>query len=217
MRRATPMPTGPSLARRSSRSRRSGSRRSASSRLRRVPEVKGVKGLTSPGKVPEMLEKGILRASHGVSVYQDGTSRFDLTDLPLTHFRPGGDRPHRRAAPARSAIPRIGAGAPLDDPDQLLELAPQDLDRVAVLPQLPRSRSPSSSTTSSPGSTGGSRSIGPTREEDLIGAASSSPSPRTPRAGSPAGSSASATPRRASPTRSSTPPSGGTATGTRTR
>ncbi len=56
--------------------------------LAHAPVVKGVKGLTSPGKVPEPIEKGILRASHQISVYQDGTARFDLTDLPLTHFRP---------------------------------------------------------------------------------------------------------------------------------
>jgi len=94
--------------------------------LRTVPEVKGVKGLTSPGKVPEMIEKGILRASHGISVYQDGTARFDLTDLPLTHFRPreiqlSVDR-------ARSmGYASDWSGGPLTDPEQLVELKPQDL------------------------------------------------------------------------------------------
>jgi DNA polymerase II large subunit len=95
-------------------------------RLPRVPEVKGVKGLTSPGKVPETLEKGILRAAHGISVYQDGTARFDLTDLPLTHFRP---------VEIGLPIPRAVAlgyatdwtGEPLERPDQLVELRPQDV------------------------------------------------------------------------------------------
>jgi DNA polymerase II large subunit len=94
--------------------------------LRRIPEVKGVKGLISPGKVPEMLEKGILRSSHAVSVYQDGTSRFDLTDLPLTHVRPseiGLDV----AAAQRLGYTSDWAGAPLERPDQLVELRPQDL------------------------------------------------------------------------------------------
>ena len=94
--------------------------------LGKVPVVKGVKGLTSPGKVPEPMEKGILRASHGISVYQDGTARFDLTDLPLTHFRPaevGADL----ATLARLGYARDWAGAPLTDPEQLVELAPQDL------------------------------------------------------------------------------------------
>jgi DNA polymerase II large subunit len=90
------------------------------------PVVKGVKGLTSPGKVPEAIEKGILRASHAISVYQDGTARFDLTDLPLTHFRPaevGTDI----ATLHRLGYSRDWAGTPLTDADQLVELFPQDL------------------------------------------------------------------------------------------
>ncbi|HEV2428649.1 MAG TPA: DNA polymerase II large subunit, partial [Thermoplasmata archaeon] len=95
-------------------------------RLRTVPEVKGVKGLTSPGKVPEMLEKGILRAAHGVSVYQDGTARFDLTDLPLTHVRP------REIGLSVERARALGyttdwSGRPLEEVGQLLELLPQDL------------------------------------------------------------------------------------------
>ena len=94
--------------------------------LGKVPVVKGVKGLTSPGKVPEPMEKGILRASHAISVYQDGTARFDLTDLPLTHFRPA------EAGTDLATLHRLGytvdwAGRALTDPEQLVELAPQDL------------------------------------------------------------------------------------------
>ncbi|MHB1435235.1 MAG: DNA polymerase II large subunit [Thermoplasmata archaeon] len=94
--------------------------------LRVAPEVKGVKGLTSPGKTPELLEKGILRAAHGISVYQDGTARFDLTDLPLTHFRPA------EVGSPIEALRRLGyatdwQGEPLTDPHQLVELRPQDL------------------------------------------------------------------------------------------
>ncbi len=94
--------------------------------LTKVPPVKGVKGLASPGKCPEALEKGILRASHGVSVYQDGTARFDLTDLPLTHFRP------REVGTPISRLRSLGyvsdwSGAELVDPEQLVELRPQDI------------------------------------------------------------------------------------------
>ena len=94
--------------------------------LGKAPEVKGVKGLTSPGKVPETLEKGILRAAHGISVYQDGTARFDLTDLPLTHFRPReiGLPPARARALGYATD---WAGEPLADPEQLVELRPQDI------------------------------------------------------------------------------------------
>jgi DNA polymerase II large subunit len=94
--------------------------------LRRMPEVKGVKGLTSRGKTPEHLEKGILRAFHGIAVYQDGTARFDLTDLPLTHFRP---REVGLSVPKAVELGYLTdvLGEALVDPGQLLELQPQDI------------------------------------------------------------------------------------------
>ncbi len=53
-----------------------------------IPElVKGVKGLTNETKTAEILEKGILRAKHDLSVFKDGTIRFDVTNAPLTHFK----------------------------------------------------------------------------------------------------------------------------------
>lgn len=52
-------------------------------------DVKCVKGLISKQKVAEHLGKGILRAKHGVVVFKDGTIRYDFTNLPLTHFKPG--------------------------------------------------------------------------------------------------------------------------------
>ncbi len=53
-----------------------------------IPElVKGVKGLTNETKTVEILEKGILRAKHDLSVFKDGTIRFDVTNAPLTHFK----------------------------------------------------------------------------------------------------------------------------------
>ncbi len=50
-------------------------------------EFKGVKKLMSRNKVPEPLEKGMLRALHDVSTNKDGTCRYDMTDIPVTHFR----------------------------------------------------------------------------------------------------------------------------------
>ena len=50
--------------------------------------LKGVKGLTSANKTPEPMEKGVLRAKHGVSAFKDGTVRYDMTDLPVTAVRP---------------------------------------------------------------------------------------------------------------------------------
>ncbi len=52
-----------------------------------VPEsLKGVKGLVSKDKTAEPLEKGILRAKHGVSVFRDGTCRYEALNATLTQF-----------------------------------------------------------------------------------------------------------------------------------
>ncbi len=50
--------------------------------------VKGVKGLTSKEKIPEHPAKAMLRHKHGLSVFRDGTVRFDMVDMTLTHFTP---------------------------------------------------------------------------------------------------------------------------------
>jgi DNA polymerase II large subunit len=89
-------------------------------------EIKGVKGLTSAYKFPEALEKGILRAKHGVFVFKDGTVRFDLTNMPLTHFRP------REVGVSVEKLRELGYthdvnGVPLQDENQLLELKVQDV------------------------------------------------------------------------------------------
>ncbi|HEY6534489.1 MAG TPA: DNA polymerase II large subunit [Candidatus Nitrosocosmicus sp.] len=50
--------------------------------------LKGVKSLMSKDKEAEPIEKGILRQKYGLSVFKDGTIRFDATNEPLTHFMP---------------------------------------------------------------------------------------------------------------------------------
>jgi DNA polymerase II large subunit len=89
-------------------------------------DLKGVIGMTSTFKIPEPLEKGILRSRHQVYVFKDGTTRFDATDVPLTHFRP------REIGTALETLRRLGyerdiEGNPLENQDQLLELKCQDL------------------------------------------------------------------------------------------
>lgn len=88
--------------------------------------IKGVIGTLSAHKTPEMLEKGILRAKHDVSVFKDGTIRFDMTDAPLTHFRP------REIDVSVKRLKKMGYtidifGNPLKEEDQLCELKVQDL------------------------------------------------------------------------------------------
>lgn len=87
---------------------------------------KGVKGLSSATKLPEPLEKGLLRAKYGLYVYKDGTVRFDATDAPLTHFTP------REVFVPVEKLRELGythdyKGAPLTEDDQILELKPQDI------------------------------------------------------------------------------------------
>ena len=46
----------------------------------RVPKkMKGLKKLMSKNQTPEAVEKGILRAKHGLPVFRDGTIRFDMS------------------------------------------------------------------------------------------------------------------------------------------
>lgn len=45
-------------------------------------------GMISEYKIPEPIEKGLLRALNDVYVFKDGTVRFDATNVPLTHFKP---------------------------------------------------------------------------------------------------------------------------------
>ena len=93
----------------------------------REPETfKGVLGLSSRDKTPEPLEKGILRAKHGVNIFKDGTVRYDLTDLPLTHFRPD------EIGTSTETLQSLGYtedmhGAALTMPDQVCELRVQDI------------------------------------------------------------------------------------------
>jgi DNA polymerase II large subunit len=92
-----------------------------------VPDiVKGVRGLTSATRTPEPLEKAILRAKHGVSLFKDGTIRFDMTNVPLTHFVPD------EAGVAVEKLRELGyevdaEGNELTRPDQTVGLFVQDI------------------------------------------------------------------------------------------
>ena len=99
----------------------------ALAKVKEMPsDVKGVQGLVSETKRPEMLEKGLLRAKHGVFVYRDGTIRFDATDVPLTHFYP--DEVGVSVEKLRSlGYVKDAEGNELKAGTQLLELRPQDI------------------------------------------------------------------------------------------
>ncbi len=50
--------------------------------------IKGIRGTSSENHDMENLVKGILRAKYGLSVNKDGTVRYDMTELPISHFKP---------------------------------------------------------------------------------------------------------------------------------
>jgi len=88
--------------------------------------IKGVKGLTNKARFPESIEKGLLRAKWDVSVFKDGTLRFDATNAVLTHFRPG--EIGLSVEKARALGYDVDwEGKPLILPDQLCLMEIQDL------------------------------------------------------------------------------------------
>jgi len=92
-----------------------------------LPEtIKGVIGTISKHKTPEPLEKGILRAKHNVHVFKDGTTRFDMTDAPLTHFKPS------EINVSMKRLKELGytkdyLGNPLENDNQICGLKVQDV------------------------------------------------------------------------------------------
>lgn len=89
-------------------------------------EVKAVQGLISATKTPEALEKGILRAKHSLSVFRDGTCRFDATEIPTTHFIPS------EIGLSLEALSDLGYthdmdARPITSLDQMVEMRAQDI------------------------------------------------------------------------------------------
>ncbi|HLD06065.1 MAG TPA: DNA polymerase II large subunit, partial [Candidatus Nanoarchaeia archaeon] len=96
------------------------------------PLVKGVRGTSNANHVIEHLAKGIIRAKHDVYVNKDGTTRYDMTQLPITHFKP------KEIGTSVVRLQELGyehdiAGKPLTGKEQVLELRPQDI----ILPACP--------------------------------------------------------------------------------
>ena len=95
--------------------------------LDRLPAlIKAQKELLSEAQTPEPIEKGILRAKHGVSVFRDGTSRYDMIDVPVTHFKP------KEIYTSWEKLYQLGYekdvfGQELNSNEQILELFPQDI------------------------------------------------------------------------------------------
>lgn len=97
----------------------------------KVPEVarrqiKGVRGLSSGSKYSEPIEKGALRSKHEIYVYKDGTTRVDVTNAPLTHFRPCDIHTDIQTL-LSLGYDTDKDGRPLENDVQLVALKPQDV------------------------------------------------------------------------------------------
>jgi DNA polymerase II large subunit len=94
--------------------------------MSRLPQqVKCVKELKSKNQTPEAIEKGLIRAKYNLPVFRDGTIRFDMSDVPVTHFTP------KEIYVDWKRLHALGythdwEGNPLERDDQMLELFPQD-------------------------------------------------------------------------------------------
>jgi len=88
--------------------------------------IKGVRGTSSKDHTPEHIIKGILRAKNDVYVNKDGTTRFDMTQLTITHFKP------KEINTSIEKLKELGYeydidGKALEHNDQILEIRPQDI------------------------------------------------------------------------------------------
>ncbi len=88
--------------------------------------VKGVRGVINKDRIPEYLPKGVLRAKWDLYVNKDGTIRYDMTELPLTHFKP------KEISTSVEKLKELGYshdcyGKPLESEDQICELKAQDI------------------------------------------------------------------------------------------
>ncbi len=86
--------------------------------------IKGIRGTSNKGHLVEHLAKGILRAKHSIYVNKDGTTRYDCTELPLTHFKP------KEVKTSVTKLRQLGYvkdinGKELENEDQLLEINPK--------------------------------------------------------------------------------------------
>ena len=88
--------------------------------------IKGIRGTSNKNHLVEHLAKGILRAKHNIYVNKDGTTRYDCTELPITHFKP------KEIKTSITKLKELGFthdiyGQELTHEDQILEMKPQDI------------------------------------------------------------------------------------------
>ncbi len=88
--------------------------------------VKGVRGTSNKDHSVEPILKGILRAKNGIYVNRDGTTRFDMTELVITHFKP------KEIGVSIERLKQLGYtkdiyGQEILNKDQVIEMKVQDI------------------------------------------------------------------------------------------
>lgn len=96
--------------------------------------IKGVKGTSNKNHEPEHILKGVLRAKHNVHVNKDGTTRYDMIEMPITHFKP------KEIGVSVNILHSLGYtndinNNPLENEEQIVEIFSQDI----ILPDSPES------------------------------------------------------------------------------
>jgi DNA polymerase II large subunit len=88
--------------------------------------IKGVRGTSNKDHIPEHLSKAILRSIHGIYVNKDGTTRYDMSEVPITHFKP------KEIGITLEKLKQLGYtkdtnGKEITDENQIIEIFPQDI------------------------------------------------------------------------------------------
>ncbi len=94
--------------------------------IRASEPFKGVKELISQDRIPEPLEKGIVRQNFGLTTFKDGTVRFDATNSPITQFKPSWIKTSIEKLKELGYTQDID-GKPLTDNQQTIEIRMQDV------------------------------------------------------------------------------------------
>ena len=94
--------------------------------LRAQEPFKGVKELISQDRIPEPLEKGLVRQNFGLTTFKDGTVRFDATNSPITQFKPSW------IGTSIEKLKELGYtqdidGKPITNENQIIEIRMQDV------------------------------------------------------------------------------------------
>ena len=94
--------------------------------IRAQEPFKGVKELINQDRIAEPLEKGLVRQKYDLTVFKDGTVRFDATNSPLTQFKPSW------IGTSINKLKSLGythdiEGNELTNPEQTVELLMQDV------------------------------------------------------------------------------------------